>query len=71
MENQSMSLGDLFSFELFLGSITFLLGATLLFLLLLKLKINLKEMLLYCFLQMILAVFFSTFFLYSGVLILI
>ena len=35
MESQSISLGDLFSVELFVGSITFVLGTVLFFLLLL------------------------------------
>ena len=43
MESQSISLGDLFSVELFVGSITFVLGTVLFFLLLLlNLRLNLK-----------------------------
>ena len=49
MESQSISLGDLFSVELFVGSITFVLG-TVVFLLLL------------CCLQLVLAVSLSTIF---------
>ena len=42
MESQSISLGDLFSVELFVGSITFVLGTVLFFLLLLlNLRLNL------------------------------
>ena len=49
MESQSISLGDLFSVELFVGSITFVLGTVLFFLLLLlNLRLNLKTTLLYC-----------------------
>ena len=48
MESQSISLGDLFSVELFVGSITFVLGTVLFFLLLLlNLRLNLKTTLLY------------------------
>ncbi len=44
MESQSISLGDLFSVELFVGSITFVLGTVLFFLLLLlNLRLNLKR----------------------------
>ena len=50
MESQSISLGDLFSVELFVGSITFVLGTVLFFLLL------------YCCLQLILVVSLSTIF---------
>ena len=50
MESQSISLGDLFSVELFVGSITFVLGTVLFFLLLLlNLRLNLKTTLLYCY----------------------
>jgi hypothetical protein len=43
MESQSISFGDLFSVELFVGSITFVLGTVLFFLLLLlNLRLNLK-----------------------------
>lgn len=57
MESQSISLGDLFSVELFVGSITFVLGTVLFFLLLLlNLRLNLKTTLLYCCLQLILVV---------------
>ena len=42
MESQSISLGDLFSVELFVGSITFVLGTVVFLLLLLKLRLNLK-----------------------------
>ena len=63
MESQSISLGDLFSVELFVGSITFVLGTVLLFLLLLlNLRLNLKTTLLYCCLQLILDVSLSTIF---------
>ena len=63
MESQSISLGDLFSVELFVGSITFVLGTVLFFLLLLlKLRLNLKTTLLYCCLQLVLAVSLSTIF---------
>lgn len=63
MESQSISLGDLFSVELFVGSITFVLGTVLFFLLLLlKLRLNLKTTLLYCCLQLILVVSLSTIF---------
>lgn len=63
MESQSISLGDLFSVELFVGSITFVLGTVVFFLLLLlKLRLNLKTTLLYCCLQLVLAVSFSTIF---------
>mgnify|MGYP007032276380 CR=1 FL=1 len=61
MESQSISLGDLFSVELFVGSITFVLG-TVLFFLLLLLRLNLKTTLLYCCLQLILVVSLSTIF---------
>ena len=61
MESQSISLGDLFSVELFVGSITFVLG-TVVFLLLLNLRLNLKTTLLYCCLQLILVVSLSTIF---------
>ena len=65
MESQSISLGDLFSVELFVGSITFVLGTVLFFLLLLlNLRLNLKTTLLYCCLQLILVVSLSTIFLY-------
>ena len=57
MESQSISLGDLFSVELFVGSITFVLG-TVVFLL----RLNLKTTLLYCCLQLVLAVSLSTIF---------
>ena len=58
MESQSISLGDLFSVELFVGSITFVLGTVLFFLLLLlNLRLNLKTTLLYCCLQLILVIF--------------
>ena len=60
MESQSISLGDLFSVELFVGSITFVLGTVLL--LLLNLRLNLKTTLLYCCLQLILVVSLSTIF---------
>ncbi len=63
MESQSISLGDLFSVELFVGSITFVLGTVVFFLLLLlKLRLNLKTTLLYCCLQLVLAVSLSTIF---------
>ena len=63
MESQSISLGDLFSVELFVGSITFVLGTVLFFLLLLlNLRLNLKTTLLYCCLQLILVVSLSTIF---------
>ena len=63
MESQSISLGDLFSVELFVGSITFVLGTVLFFLLLLLyLRLNLKTTLLYCCLQLILVVSLSTIF---------
>lgn len=63
MESQSISLGDLFSVELFVGSITFVLGTVLfLLLLLLNLRLNLKTTLLYCCLQLILVVSLSTIF---------
>ena len=63
MESQSISLGDLFSVELFVGSITFVLGTVLFFLLLLlNLRLNLKPTLLYCCLQLILVVSLSTIF---------
>ena len=63
MESQSISLGDLFSVELFVGSITFVLGTVVFFLLLLlKLRLNLKTTLLYCCLQLILVVSLSTIF---------
>lgn len=63
MESQSISLGDLFSVELFVGSITFVLGTVLFFLLLLlNLRFNLKTTLLYCCLQLILVVSLSTIF---------
>lgn len=63
MESQSISLGDLFSVELFVGSITFVLGTVVfLLLLLLKLRLNLKTTLLYCCLQLVLAVSLSTIF---------
>lgn len=63
MESQSISLGDLFSVELFVGSITFVLGTVLFFLLLLlNLRLNLKMTLLYCCLQLILVVSLSTIF---------
>ena len=63
MESQSISLGDLFSVELFVGSITFVLGTVLFFLLLLlNLRLNLKTTLLYCCLQLILDVSLSTIF---------
>ena len=62
MESQSISLGDLFSVELFVGSITFVLGTVLFFLLLLlNLRLNLKTTLLCC-LQLILVVSLSTIF---------
>ena len=63
MESQSISLGDLFSVELFVGSITFVLGTVLFFLLLLlNLRLNLKTTLLYCCLKLILVVSLSTIF---------
>ena len=63
MESQSISLGDLFSVELFVGSITFVLGTVLFFLLLLlNLRLNLKTTLLYCCLLLILVVSLSTIF---------
>ena len=63
MESQSISLGDLFSVELFVGSITFVLGTVLFFLLLLlNLRLNLKTTSLYCCLQLILVVSLSTIF---------
>lgn len=63
MESQSISLGDLFSVELFVGSITFVLGTVLFFLLLLlNLRLNFKTTLLYCCLQLILVVSLSTIF---------
>ena len=63
MESQSISLGDLFSVELFVGSITFVLGTVLFFLLLLlNLRLNLKMTLLYCCLQLILVISLSTIF---------
>ncbi len=62
MESQSISLGDLFSVELFVGSITFVLGTVVFLLLLLKLRLNLKTTLLYCCLQLILVVSLSTIF---------
>ena len=63
MESQSISLGDLFSVELFVGSITFVLGTVLFFLLLLlNLRLNLKTTLLYFCLQLILVVSLSTIF---------
>lgn len=63
MENQNISLGELFSVELFVGSITFVLGTVLFFfLLLLDLRLNIKAILLYCCLQLILAVSLSTVF---------
>ena len=62
MESQSISLGDLFSVELFVGSITFVLGTVVFLLLLLKLRLNLKTTLLYCCLQLVLAVSLSTIF---------
>ena len=63
MESQSISLGDLFSVELFVGSITFVLGTVLFFLLLLlNLRLNRKTTLLYCCLQLILVVSLSTIF---------
>ena len=63
MESQSISLGDLFSVELFVGSITFVLGTVLFFLLLLlNLRLNHKTTLLYCCLQLILVVSLSTIF---------
>ena len=63
MESQSISLGDLFSVELFVGSITFVLGTVLFFLLLLlNLRLNLKTTLLYCCRQLILVVSLSTIF---------
>ncbi len=62
MESQSILLGDLFSVELFVGSITFVLGTVLFFLLLLNLRLNLKTTLLYCCLQLILVVSLSTIF---------
>ncbi len=63
MESQSISLGDLFSVELFVGSITFVLGTVLFFLLLLlNLRLNLKTTLLYCCLHLILVVSLSTIF---------
>ena len=63
MESQSISLGDLFSVELFVGSITFVLGTVLFFLLLLlNLRLKLKTTLLYCCLQLILVVSLSTIF---------
>ena len=63
MESQSISLGDLFSVELFVGSITFVLGTVLFFLLLLlNLRLNLKTTLLYCSLKLILVVSLSTIF---------
>lgn len=63
MESQSISLGDLFSVELFVGSITFVLGTVVFFfLLLLKLRLNLKTTFLYCCLQLVLAVSLSTIF---------
>lgn len=63
MESQSISLGDLFSVELFVGSITFVLGTVLFFLLLLlNLRLNLKTTLLYSCLQLILVVSLSTIF---------
>ena len=63
MESQSISLGDLFSVELFVGSITFVLGTVLFFLLLLlNLRLNLKTTLLYCCTQLILVVSLSTIF---------
>ena len=63
MESQSISLGDLFSVELFVGSITFVLGTVLFFLLLLlNLRLYLKTTLLYCCLQLILVVSLSTIF---------
>ena len=63
MESQSISLGDLFSVELFVGSITFVLGTVVfLLLLLLNLRLNLKKTLLYCCLQLILVVSLSTIF---------
>ncbi len=45
MESQSISLGDLFSVELFVGSITFVLGTVLFFLLYtLDLILSIKRM---------------------------
>lgn len=50
------------SVELFVGSITFVLGTVVFLLLLLKLRLNLKTTLLYCCLQLVLAVSLSTIF---------